>query len=173
MAVRNVASNARVRCFVHGTMIPRAAAHEHHEAPRAAGGGDELENLIWLCATCHQLAHRCCQLLQQAKSGEASDIATQTYGIPEARKRFGQVVREMIEAHGHAELAGLGKENAEVMLELDHELYAYLKGLAADYRDPKGHKIGVAKYIEGVLRKHALVKGWVHKPDQLRVRRTR
>lgn len=145
-------------CCVHGTKIPRAAAHEHHEAPRAAGGGDEKSNLVWLCATCHQVAHRVGQLRQLNRGDEASDIMTSYYPAPAQRKRFAQVVHEMVTAHMHADLTGMGKPKAEVMLEIDHELYACLKQLALDYRSG-GRRVGVAKYIEAVLNGHVIKNG--------------
>jgi 5-methylcytosine-specific restriction endonuclease McrA len=33
------------------------ALHTHHVKPRAAGGTDEIENILVLCARCHALAH--------------------------------------------------------------------------------------------------------------------
>lgn len=152
------ASNATVMCFVHRAAMPRAAAHEHHEAPRAAGGSDDKDNLVWLCATCHQVAHRVAQLMMLGKNAAAIDIATSTYSQPQTRKLFLQVVNEIVIAHLHAQEAGVGKPKAEVMLELDHKLYHHLKTLAQDHR-ANGRKVGVAKYIEAVLTKHVRQNG--------------
>lgn len=158
MAIRSVESHANVKCTVHGVSIPRAAAHEHHEAPRAAGGGDELENLVWLCANCHQLSHRVAQLRQLGRAAEASDIVHSSYPQPAMRKRFEQVVFEILSAHSIADDIGLGKAKAEVILELSHGLYACLKTLAADHR-VNGRKVGVAKYMEAVLTQHVRKHG--------------
>lgn len=168
MAIQNVKSHAHVMCFVHGQRIPRAAAHEHHEAPRAAGGTDDVENLVWLCATCHQLSHRVAQLRQLGRGAEAEDIAQTSFGTPAARNRFSQVVLEIMAAHALADDLGLGKAKAEVVLELDHPLYNFLKTLANDHRD-NGRKVGVARYIEAVLQKHAIKHGFSSEPKAARV----
>lgn len=162
MAIQHVNSNSLVTCWIHQTKIPRAAAHEHHEAPRAAGGSDDVENLVWLCATCHQVAHRATQLLAAGKSGAASDLAYAQYAVPADRHRFASVVKEMVKAHEDAALTGIGKPEAEVMIYLDHELYGYLKALASDHRSGN-RKVGVGKYIAAVLRKHAAANGYVEK----------
>lgn len=158
MAVKKVPSHAFVVCCVHGTQIARAAAHEHHEAPRAAGGGDELSNLVWLCATCHQVAHRVWQLRSLGRAPEGEHIAMSTYPHPQVRSRFMKVVQEMAAAHVHAEEHGLGKANAEVMLELPHDVYNGLKALANEHR-VGGRRVGVTPYIAAVLRGHVLKNG--------------
>lgn len=160
-------SNATVKCVVHGTRIPRAAAHEHHEAPRAAGGSDDQDNLIWLCATCHQLSHRIAQLRHLGRLAEAEDIIGVGYN-PSQRKRLNQVVYEIMSALAHASAAGLGKEKAEVMLELEHELYAFLKGLASDRRD-NGERVGVTKFMISVLHGHAIKNGYLPEGKQEKV----
>ena len=35
----------------------RAGIHVHHRVHRSQGGGDEWENLQWLCGSCHDQAH--------------------------------------------------------------------------------------------------------------------
>jgi hypothetical protein len=97
-------------------------------------------------------------LRQLGRGAEAADIAHSSYPQPAARKRFDQVVFEILSAHAVADAAGLGKPMAEIILELDHGLYACLKTLAADHRVNK-RKVGVAKYIEAVLRQHVLRNG--------------
>jgi hypothetical protein len=64
----------------------------------------------------------------------------------------------MVIAHMHADLTGGGKPKAEVMLEIDHDLYACLKALALEHRSG-GRRVGVAKYIEAVLHGHVLKNG--------------
>lgn len=164
MSVRSVASHAYVVCVVHRTQIPRAAAHEHHEAPRAAGGTDALSNLVWLCATCHQVAHRVGQLRQLGRAGEAEAIATSSYPNPKMRQRFYQVVSEMVTAHALADVTGAGKPNAEVVLELPHDVYNGLKSLASEHR-VNGQRVGVAKYINAILRSHVIKHGIAVKPQ--------
>jgi len=35
----------------------RVGIHVHHRVFRSQGGGDEWENLQWLCSSCHSGAH--------------------------------------------------------------------------------------------------------------------
>jgi 5-methylcytosine-specific restriction endonuclease McrA len=35
----------------------RPGKHLHHSRFRSHGGSDTRENLIWICRTCHDLAH--------------------------------------------------------------------------------------------------------------------
>ena len=66
-----------VMCYVHGMPFPRSACHEHHEMPRAAGGGDEATNLTFVCATCHNMIHRCAEAILGSRMGMANDLALQ------------------------------------------------------------------------------------------------
>lgn len=86
------------------------------------------------------------------------DITHAAYPLPAVRQRFNQVVNEILSALAHAEEAGLRKEQAEVMLELPHDLYDRLKVMASEIR-VNGRRISVTKYIEGVLTKHVLASG--------------
>lgn len=149
-----------VKCFVHNKQFARSSCHSHHLTPRAAGGLDDSENLVWLCANCHTLAHRCAQLQLHGKAGIASDLANQTYDVPVIRSRFLQVVKEIADSTTVASDFGLGKSRATCIIELDHDIYSKLKNLAYE-RKEKGRKVGVARYIEVILLDHLRKKGLI------------
>ena len=51
---------ATARCLCvrrHSPTVTGAALELHHILPRMYGGGDALENLVWLCATAHNVVH--------------------------------------------------------------------------------------------------------------------
>lgn len=80
------------------------------------------------------------------------------------RQRFYQVVSEMVTAHALADVTGAGKPNAEVVLELPHDVYNGLKSLASEHR-VNGQRVGVAKYINAILRSHVIKHGIAVKPQ--------
>lgn len=149
-----------VTCFVHGIAFPKSTCHLHHSAPRAAGGGDEQANLIWLCANCHNTAHRVAQLQEQGKSGEASDTSMTLYPTPASRQRFQRVVKEILEAETLAKGTGKGKSHTMVELHLTPEVHTRLKTLVADIR-VNGKRTGVAKYVESLVIQHLRQKGYL------------
>lgn len=149
-----------VICFVHGIPFPKSTCHLHHEAPRMAGGGDEASNLLWLCANCHNTAHRVAQLQEQGKSGEASDTSNTLYPTPAARQRFQQVVKEIVEAVVLARGTGKGKSKTMVELHLTPDVHKRLKTLVAEVR-VNGKRTGVAKYVESLVMQHLRQKGYL------------
>ena len=149
-----------VTCFVHGQPFPQQTCEQHHLTPRAAGGLDDKDNLIWLCANCHTLAHRCAKLYAAQKQGVAKDIIEQSYIHPAIRSRFMRVLQEIINSTSIAEDFQLGKDKASCVIALDHDVYAKLKTLAYDKRE-RGRKVGVSRYIEALLLDHLRKKGLI------------
>jgi hypothetical protein len=88
----------------------------------------------------------------------ADDTCNSLYPLPAQRKRFMQVVKEILEAEALAKETGKKRDKARVELELPHEMYAKLKVLAQDYR-VKGRKAGVTKLIEGIINQFLRQKG--------------
>lgn len=148
-----------VVCFVHGIPFPKSTCHLHHEAPRMAGGGDEASNLIWLCANCHNTAHRVAQLQEQGKGSEAVDTSNTLYPTPAMRQRFQQVVKEIVEAVVLARGTGKGKDKTMVELYLTPEVNKRLKTLVSEVR-VNGKRVGVAKYVESLVLQHLKQKGY-------------
>jgi len=91
------------RCAVPGCSS-RANLHDHHIRFRSAGGSDEPENRVTLCAFHHQ---RCVHTGLLRVTGRAPDELTFELGVrpdgpPLARYRCGDVALPEPEAHGEA-----------------------------------------------------------------------
>lgn len=147
-----------VVCYVHNKKYPRSTCHDHHITPRASGGLDYKDNLVWLCANCHTLLHRCIQLYTKGKKGLANDLAEQSYDVPVIRQRFMSLVKDAVDAASIAQAFGLKKAKALCSLELDHDVYHKLKILAYE-RKEKGRRVGITRYIEVILIDHLRKKG--------------
>ena len=90
-----------VTCYVHGTVFPRAACNVHHEMPRAAGGGDDDQNLTWVCASCHTMIHRSAEAVMANKAGRADDVTVQFVLSRGLAQRLRLLVRD-VRANGRA-----------------------------------------------------------------------
>jgi len=148
-----------VTCFVHGQQFPKQTCEQHHLTPRASGGQDQ-DNLVWLCANCHTLVHRCAQLYAVKKHGVANDIIEQAYPFPATRERFHRVMQEIINASVIAEDFQLGKDRASCVVSLDHDVYAKLKTLAREKKE-NGRSVGVSRYVEALILNHLRKKGFI------------
>lgn len=148
-----------VSCYVHGSTFPKSTCHLHHEAPRMAGGGDEASNLIWLCANCHNTAHRVAQLQETGKSGEASDIGDLLFQDASQRNRFYQVVGEILQAVTLAKGTGKRKAKTRIELDLDPLVHDRLKTLVSSIRT-NGKKVSLAKYVESLVTADLRKKGY-------------
>lgn len=155
---RYVHKSMLVTCYVHGQQFPQQTCEQHHLTPRSSGGLDDLDNLVWLCANCHTLAHRCAQMHLAKKSGLAKDTAEQAYPYPSVRSRFTRVVQEIINAKGFAEDFQLGKDKALCQVQLSHDVYAKLKTLSYEKKE-SGRRVGVSRYIEALILDHLRKKG--------------
>lgn len=74
-----------VICGICRNPNPRGFCHEHHIVPKAAEGPNIDENLLTLCASCHNNLHRICDMLKAGKSLEAESIASVIYQNPKIR----------------------------------------------------------------------------------------
>ena len=122
------------------------------------GGQDDPSNLVYLCANCHTLLHRCAQLFTANKIGIANDLAMSAYPTPASRERFLSLVKTIMSSSATAEDFDLGKEKAVVFVNLEHSAHIRLKTLANE-RKINGRKVGVSKYIEELINKHLHDKG--------------
>jgi hypothetical protein len=124
-----------------------------------AGGGDEESNLIWLCANCHNTAHRVAQLQETGKGGEANDICMTLFPAPAPRQRFQQVVKEILSAVIVAKSAGKRKSKTRIELDLDPEVHDRLRILVGEIRS-NGKKVSLAKYVESLVIQNLRQKGY-------------
>jgi hypothetical protein len=125
-----------------------------------AGGGDEASNLVWLCANCHNTAHRVAQLQETGKSGEASDICDTLFSDVAQRTRFHGVVREILQAVTVAKSTGQKKAKTRIELDLDPLVHGRLKTLVSGIR-ANGKKVSIAKYVESLVISDLRQKGYL------------
>jgi len=149
--------NRRQRCHVHGgNPVDIRLLHEHHIKPKGYGGEDTGENLIWLCASCHDLVHRMSHMYTTEKRGIANDLAVQYLpGSPAARKRLQVLVAEVANSMKDyvPELEdGDEDDTVIVTLHLPRKVHHRLKTCAAD------HSMGLYKYIYRVLKNNVTVQ---------------
>jgi len=142
-----------VSCYIEGRGYPRAACHIHHKNPRHAGGSDAESNLVFLCATCHQLVHRAAQMVKANRRGEALDLASITFVSPAARQRFLAVVNTEVEESALAAEKGIGKDEIIVEMPIPRKEYAQLKLLVSDYR-AGGKKLSISAFCAHVVLAH-------------------
>jgi len=71
-----------IHCTAYGSL------ERHHLVPRAHGGGDEAENMIFLCKPCHRRAHA-------------------GYGKVQRRVRAAEAISSLIGARRASALSGL------------------------------------------------------------------
>ena len=145
--------NQIVSCYIEGKQYPRATCHIHHRKPRHAGGADDADNLVWLCADAHQIVHRIAQLMKAGKSGIAMDLASSSYPTPSQRARLMEVVREEITSSQEAKETGAGKDVIIVEVPIPRTEYMRLKTMVHDYRS-NGKKLSIADYASRVLLSH-------------------
>jgi len=149
-------------CYIHvGNPVDTRLLHEHHVKPKGYGGEDTEENLVWLCASCHDLVHRMAHMYTTDKKGIANDLAVQYLpGSPAARKRLQTLVAEVARSMKDY-VPELGEEDDEedtviVSLHLPKRVHHKLKTCAAD------HSMGLYKYIYKVLKNNVAVS--MHSP---------
>lgn len=133
---------------------------EHHKRPRAYGGLDVPDNIVWICSGDHDILHRAAQRLYANKAGEARDMVERHLpNYPAGQKRLWDLVLTVAHARrDHARSseipeAGVDAEEhtstVKMSLELPDWLHHRLKTLATGK--------GLYKYVLGVLENHAMV----------------
>lgn len=145
--------NQIVICYIEGKYYPRATCHVHHKRPRHAGGGDENDNLVWLCANAHQLVHRVSQLMQAGKVGPASDLVHSSYSSPAQRSRLMEVVQEEMSSSQAAKEYGSGKDHVMVEVPIPKAEYHKLKTMVHDYK-VNGKRLSISEYVSRVVLSH-------------------
>ncbi len=145
-------------CFVHGTPFPRASLDSHHIRTQASGGSDDPDNLVDLCALCHETGHRVASMVRHRRNAEAEETAQALFPSQPARLRFKQIVRGIVESEVLAKDLGTGKQEHVLQLVLTPDTFVRLKSLAQDLRH-NGRPMGVARYVEGILQHHLRQKG--------------
>jgi hypothetical protein len=153
-------------CFVHKSVaVDVRLLHEHHKQPKGFGGGEEGENKVWLCGSCHGVLHNLAHFINSGKQGLANDLAMQ-YQTMQNLSPAGRVrLLDLASTASQAMLdfdPDLDDESDEdtviVQLRLTRKLHGRLKEQASNYINPKsGRQMGLYNYITRVLENHIRV----------------
>lgn len=155
-----------MQCHIHGgQQVGRDLLVEHHKWPTGFGGPDVADNIILICASCHDLLHKIAEALYHKKMGKASDLANQ-YLPNDPRRRellmeLSNLVaakkREYYERNPDAvpeDPDEVEEREIVVSLSIPESLHQRLKIKAADARHGNGRKVGLYRYCIEVLRAH-------------------
>lgn len=143
--------DGNVTCYVHGTVFPRAACNVHHEMPRAAGGGDDEQNLTWVCASCHTMIHRVAEAIGNNQMGRADDLAA-LYAPNDVamRERLRRLAGYASDAMKRADEEGGGADDVTIQVVLSRELHRRFRTLVRDVR-VDGRSVSVQNFLHGLI----------------------
>lgn len=156
-----------MQCHIHGgQQVSRELLVPHHKHPTGYGGPDIPENIVLICATCHDILHKMEAAFYAKNTGKANDLANQ-YLPNDPRRRTLLITlanqaaaakREYYENHSDEvpeDPDEVEERLIKVTLEMEESLHHRLKIKAADCKHPKsGRKVGLYRYILEVLRAH-------------------
>ena len=147
-------------CSIHNDVeVPVEVLEIHHKHPQAYGGGDETENKVPLCTSCHTVVHKAALKLYAGRAGQGKDLVDRFLPSQPARQeRMWKMVQTIARARQqHARStdvpdAGVESENQSVVkmqLEVPDWLHHRLQALSSGK--------GLYRYVMGVLENHVLV----------------
>lgn len=127
-------TDAKVQCFVCGTLEPLLTAQDHHRKPRAFGGTDEGENRVWLCASCHARLHRVQEFLVQGQPAAAFDLCASIFPTnAKARANLWTLANEAAAAEREVkDVFDMHRSEVAVKLSVNTEIWNLLKACAKD-----------------------------------------
>jgi HNH endonuclease len=144
-----------IKCYVCAQMVPDELSHDHHKIPRLAAGGDEPENRLKLCSSCHNNTHRIAELIKSGKAGIANDISRAAYPDLQVRERLFELVRLVAEA---MILKADGKvlvEETVLSITLPMKTYTQIRLIANEHINPvTGRSMGVDPYVRNLIAGH-------------------
>ena len=144
-------SQPHVDCHICPNKPNKRVAHEHHIVPRAAQGGNEKTNLVWLCNGCHATIHVIATSIMGGRTGEVANLLTYQFPTPKYRERAAELARIVaIELTQQKERGG--PEIHKLTIGIPHSRWTALRALAAD----RGYKS-----VRGLVK--AMIKGEVKK----------
>lgn len=149
-----------MECFIRrGEQFPRESMHPHHIQPRAYGGPDTPENIVWICSDVHDILHRLAVKLAAKASmvGEAKHILEKFLpGQPARQERLWKLAVSAARAQlqhvrtGDIPEAGLEEVDVvKIVVEAPVWLHHRLKTLSVG--------TGLQKYVLRLLQHHATV----------------
>jgi hypothetical protein len=143
------------RCYVCTTIVPITFEQEHHVVPQAAGGKDGETRQ--LCAGCHHNLHRLADMLLGGKASMAEDSAAIAYPDGAVRARAFDLAKLVVEA---MTLKRDGKMDlghpVHLMIALPPQIKLAAQVLANECRGPTGRRLGLARWISGLVIREVL-----------------
>jgi len=147
-------------CFIHQSNGPIDVVflHEHHRTPRAFGGTDDEDNLIWLCVPCHDLLHRTAVMSMHGKRGLVDDVIDQYLpGDLNAQQKFKTLLHEVIQAKtAFMEKAEDPEDTVLMNLKIPKQVHSVLKTCSMDHQHPNGRNMGLYAFTTKILTQFAL-----------------
>lgn len=120
--------------------------------PRAAGGGDEADNLTFVCATCHNMIHRCAEAILAGRTGVANDLALQyvpnVIPMRERLLRLAGYAADMMRAAGDDPTAG--PDDVVLQVVVPREIVQRLKLVIADRR-ANGRRVSMQAFLLALI----------------------
>jgi len=158
-----------MKCHIHGgSDVGKNLLVKHHVHPQGFGGPDVPSNIVFICASCHDLLHKIAEALYSKNQGKATDLANQ-YLPNDPRRRSvllklsttaATAKRDYLEKNPNyvpedPSEGEIEERTIQVALHLPESLHQRLKVKASDYTHPKtGRKVGLYRYIEEILKAH-------------------
>ena len=135
-----------VTCWICQGTEASQVANLHHKTPRAFGGDDSPDNLVWLCSSHHNLLHRMAEHLVKGRVGRACDLADITFpSSPGSRQRVFNLAQAAAKAQqSHEESVG-DITPKKVNITLEPDLYIELKARSIDRGVP------LSRYLVRIL----------------------
>ena len=150
------------KCHIHKSNGPVDIVflHEHHRTPRAFGGGDEEDNLIWLCVLCHDLLHRLATMSMHGKRGQVDDLIDQYLpGALASQKEFRTILNEILQAKlAFMEKAEDPDDTVLMSLKLPKQVHSVLKTCSMDHQHSNGRNMGLYAFTVKVLTQYAMAQ---------------
>ena len=147
-------------CYIHQSNGPIDVVflHEHHRTPRAFGGTDDADNLIWLCVPCHDLLHRAATMSMHGKRGLVDDVIDQYLpGDLAAQQKFKTLLHEVIKAKvAFMEKAEDSDDTILMNLKIPKQVHSILKTCSMDYSHSNGRSMGLYAFATKILTKFAI-----------------
>lgn len=138
-------------CHICGSVFPIEYRNKHHKIPKNSGGNDSEQNLLSLCAGCHQFVHAITRMMRNPKRvGEVRSTVQRVYPSPSAQYKCLELSRLECESKILYRDAVEADQEREVGIGLR---------LKAPYRDAlqliaRDRKLSMADYTRKIIEDH-------------------
>lgn len=139
-----------IKCWGCEDLIPDIFMHTHHKTPQGAGGGDQEDNLVNVCPSCHAAVHQTTHLVAQGKNAQARDALTL---LSRGDAGWERRLLELVQQEARAWKSGDKRRTRLVTFEMPVDQYEQLKGMAHTMpRSAKtGKPMGVSRLLLGIV----------------------